>query len=1484
MIGFQDIHSVPLHINLARLDDGTGIANTLVTNSARYHKSCYTACNSRMLDRAGDQRQRKISNQLEGNQASGEPSPKKTRSSLDCAVTEDECILCSGKYDGLLIRATSDDIDVNLKQWAHTTHNYQLVAKLDGAKEQDLHSMNARYHKGCYTKLYTQARAINTHSSQQHCSNTQSESLDAIAIAQLVAYLDAFKDNIHKLSDLVTLYTQRLEQLGGQMTAKIHATRFKERLIGLLPEWKATPEGREVYLSHKKTLGSVLANAAHKPLQDSEAVTLVNATVILRRYILEDQSPFNGIFPPNCLQAPIPDPLVAFINMTLQGPSIKDQVSTETGARYKVACAISQLLIHNAVKHTPSSPKDKMRHPKTRETPLPLYIGLKLHADDRLRRVIDTFHKLGLPVSYDRVCEVKLDMTRSVCKRFQEDGVVVPTNMRKHVFTTGDLDNIDSSKSSNMARSELHGTLMTLTNHLSLDNQGVIRDPCIIDHTDTSVPELPASYTVVPPVELYAGDIILAKSLATVRPGRECIPGAIVKEQAWLETCTRLLEKDALDDRDTLTWAGFNSSLQSNEVVKPRAEIGMLPIFPEKAPTASMVKHGLTVIKDAIEFLNPGQTPVAGGDQPIFALGKQVQWRWPDELGEDKYVLMMGGLHIEMAAQSMMGKMLKGSGWVQVLTEAGVLTSGRATSALADHYVKRTRYAHHVTLVACYVLRNEAYQESLQEELGDGVLSFDEWCKWASDQFPMFWYWSTVMELELLNCRLVRSQREGQWLLYVQVLDELCPWFFVFDHTNYSRWLPIHVRDMVQLPNTHPDVYNEFMKGNFVVQRSEHKFSLIAKDQSHEQTNKVIKGHGGATGLFDDPSSLMNLMLSGPEMSRAIEQFEISAFPTHVSSKSHHEEAHTYQVSFAKDVQSLIQVMKSKGNPFSETSPNLIALDTQEVMDDLVVHCLKQAHTLGTATHQQYVSTRIVNANIAITDTLKRLGIYTFANQPDHSSPKNNKMGTMRRNTTLITQLFLSLQSRPDADISDFFKFENQRDPPSLSDRGQLRAGSKSDILKCFQVGSNPQAIGSARNIVDVTVKVLDGPAIVHMVRPTRAKTFDEYASIHFVPFIKSHLGGQVTRVDIVWDVYLEQSLKGQTQRRRGTGTRTRVTGKTPIPKKDWNQFLKNADNKEELFDILSKAVTDIHDGDKQVISTNKDTVLTNHQIDVSALKPCNHQEADTRMLLHLKHAASQGHRKAFLKTVDSDVVVLAITNFNRLSLDELWVVLGTGTNIKNFPIHEIVQQLNPEKLDTLHLFHAFTGCDTTSKFLGVGKKTAWAVWDIYPDITNTWVALATNPAELKLDTVHMARIERFVVLLYSKTCGAGSVNEARKLLFTHGCRSLETIPPTQAALFQHMKRVLFQASFVWDQSLQCHQDLPDPSEWGWQRNEKGQWVPFWTDLADASKACSVLLRCGCIKACQGNCKCHRAHIRCSPVCKCEGGCCNNDDNNDDTT
>ncbi len=124
-------------------------------------------------------------------------------------------------------------------------------------------------------------------------------------------------------------------------------------------------------------------------------------------------------------------------------------------------------------------------------------------------------------------------------------------------------------------------------------------------------------------------------------------------------------------------------------------------------------------------------------------------------------------------------------------------------------------------------------------------------------------------------CRFVRSLHEGDFDLYVQVLDELCPWFFVFDHTNYSRWVHIHVKDMVELPVKHPGVYEEFKKGNFVVQRSHHKFSLMAKDQSHEHSNRKLQaGAGGLSDMYDDEDAIALNMLAGPDSVRLIDQFE----------------------------------------------------------------------------------------------------------------------------------------------------------------------------------------------------------------------------------------------------------------------------------------------------------------------------------------------------------------------------------------------------------------------------------------------------------------------------------------------------------------------------------------------------------------------------------------------------------------------------------
>ena len=160
-----------------------------------------------------------------------------------------------------------------------------------------------------------------------------------------------------------------------------------------------------------------------------------------------------------------------------------------------------------------------------------------------------------------------------------------------------------------------------------------------------------------------------------------------------------MLDKSHYSVDDCLSWAAFHVNLQPVSVLK-KANIALLPLFNDSAQSVAMIKHSMIVVKRTIQYLNPDQVPVIAMDQPLYALAKQIQWTWP-ELGEESFVVMLGGLHIEMAVLSMLGKWLEGSGWSSALVEAGIVTSGRAEVMLSASHVKRTRYAHQVTAAYC---------------------------------------------------------------------------------------------------------------------------------------------------------------------------------------------------------------------------------------------------------------------------------------------------------------------------------------------------------------------------------------------------------------------------------------------------------------------------------------------------------------------------------------------------------------------------------------------------------------------------------------------------------------------------------------------------------------------------------------------------------------------------------------------------------------
>ena len=98
-----------------------------------------------------------------------------------------------------------------------------------------------------------------------------------------------------------------------------------------------------------------------------------------------------------------------------------------------------------------------------------------------------------------------------------------------------------------------------------------------------------------------------------------------------------------------------------------------------------------------------------------------------------------------------------------------------------------------------------------------------------------------------------------------------------------------------------------------------------------------------------------------------------------------------------------------------------------------------------------------------------------------------------------------------------------------------------------------------------------------------------------------------------------------------------------------------------------------------------------------------------------------------------------------------------------------------------LPIFHAFSGCDTTSSIGGKGKKSIMRVWKSYPEVTDVFLNMQEYPfEEMSYSSPHFQKLERLTVLIYDKSSQLHSVNTARRELFSKKGRSLENIPPTQ--------------------------------------------------------------------------------------------------------
>ena len=505
----------------------------------------------------------------------------------------------------------------------------------------------------------------------------------------------------------------------------------------------------------------------------------------------------------------------------------------------------------------------------------------------------------------------------------------------------------------------------------------------------------------------------------------------------------------------------------------------------------------------------------------------------------------------------------------------------------------------------------------------------------------------------------------------------------------------------------------------------------------------------------------------------------------------HHEEGEAFQEQFKLDMEGLLVTMREYGNPFSEDSTDtLVVLHNGNLKTGKSVENLSKIEEVGEKTYEAFMKDSFVERTASISKTIPTNNFFIF-NTETNRGKKQQQVTCLKNDVSLFSRLFIACQNQ-DGDLDNFFQYENQDYPLSISIFNELRYGNKADSPILSEL---PQS----------DMVIIDGAAIVNALKPDPGMTFKDYAANKFIPRI-SKLLSNVKRIDIVFDVYLENFFKITAHLHRGQGSRKCVRDNYKVPF-NWKSFLCHSENKNELFSFLSDyGHENFKSANKTVVFTLGSVFLCTPEQDTSSLEPCNHEEADTRIFLYMKDGLDrQVLHRVLIYTVDTDVIVLAVSAVAKLNNLNLSIAFGTGTHFRYLNVKNLANSISHYKADVLPMFHAITGCDTIFFFAGKGKISAMDTWSVYTDFTEALSALLANPGVPRDE--ELAIIEQYFVYLYDRSSEASMVNAARLDLFRRKGHPIESIPPTRGALIQHILHSICQVS-CWEQMFQKSQKL----------------------------------------------------------------------------
>lgn len=860
-------------------------------------------------------------------------------------------------------------------------------------------------------------------------------------------------------------------------------------------------------------------------------------------------------------------------------------------------------------------------------------------------------------------------------------------------------------------------------------------------------------------------------------------------------------------------------------------------------------------------------TAVVTFDQPLYWKASEIKHEVPEDSPIRDVVLMLGSFHTLMNLLGAIGTLMDGSGIKEIL---GTIYGENAVQHIMTGKAVQRALRGHLLLDQCLTqqvadkaicddpgfanLSQELEQLYAQTVAGDTDLHslIPSAClseivhllstkrNELSAHSSTSKLWLNYQQMVGVARELIEADRTGSWLMHLHAIVDCLPIFAAAGHGNYLKSAYLYLQSMISLEHDKPSVFRRFMNGLYVIRRTDQYWAGLGCDLVIEQAlMRSLKTAGGLTrgsGMSEHQRALWTLSVPvSSSYNDAMQGFTHQSFVT----SEQHKEATTSRIKRDhEDVEKIADKLKTF-SPFSDEVSLSNIITGVNANEDVNVHNL---FTIGSETVAKMEGQPVFSFSYKRTMKAKTL-----------ASTRAVRVAEDRTiDPALLFQRFLVVSQTGDLSLNEVLSYELSPYPPSLFEaKHLLRKPDKAqlmDALKNQVTKSSDEAV--LKDVPEVEHNVLDGGSLLHRLKWTEGKTYfsiaDDYAS-----FTVKHYG----KATIVFDGYTGgPNIKDNTHQRRSQNRASNkvniAEGTKFVGKKD--DFLSNVENKQTLINLISERM---RGRGCHVIQAEGDA-------DVDIVKAA---------------VSMSSYKSTSLIGEDTDLLVLLLHHASTSDGNKLYFRSDKGSSTAVYDIKVMKQLLGDDICRSLLFLHAFTGCDTTSRVFGIGKKSALHKVMKGDSVLKSSAKVFSSP---KNDTavIEDAGCKAMIALFSGKPGDNLSAMRYSSLCKKVGSAKTfvtpERLPPTSSATKYHALRSYLQVMLWMDKG-----GAMDTTEWGWE-SQSNSLVPVMMDTAPAPEALLKMIHCNCTGGCSTlRCSCRKHGLNCSRVCgPCQEGHCDNMD------